>query len=135
MDISDLSGLGAQILTLGTELKQKRAAHEAIGKEIAELEKELAPLVVQHASIIAEFVGKPVHVGPPNAPPNAPVGGAMPLPSASPSMTSEDLMIRKKVVSFLEEAEPGVSAYDVAEALQLPLQKVRSVMMAFAQRG
>jgi hypothetical protein len=133
MDTSDLVPLGEKILEVGNRLKDLRAQRDSILTQISVLEAELTPLLVEHAKIIAEVAGAPPPVPPVYAPPasGAPIHGSpnglVNGPPNHPQRLGEK-EVRAKVLAYLEDAEPGASARDVAEALRLDPVVVRQVM-------
>lgn len=126
MEISDLVPLGEKILDIGNKLKELRLQRDSVTSQIATLETELAPLLIEHAKIIAEVAGTPAATAPP-APPYNP-GGPPPPGPPGPGGPVDEKVIRTRVLKYLEDAEPGVSALDVANALRLDSAAVRKVM-------
>lgn len=127
MDVAELVTTGARIVELSEKLKELRAGRDAIQKDISELEKELMPLVAKHAKIIAEVVGAPV----PAASPSPNVNGTSGVPGI-PEPTGD---VKRRILQFLDQSEPGTSALDVATALRLDPMVVRQVMMDLRRQG
>jgi hypothetical protein len=128
MDIANLAIIGAKIAEVGEKLKVLRGQRDEINEQIGSLEKELMPLVVEHSKIIAEIVGTPP--APPPAPPGAFAGGGgppppIPQPGASPEVLQK---AKARILKYLDDAEPGVSAADVANALKMDPFLVRRIM-------
>lgn len=134
MDVAELASVGAQIVEIGGKLKELREQRDAVNAHISELEKELMPLVTLHAKIIAHVIGAPI---PSPAPPPALVpakGGGSSGSSGGP--TPQVLTaVKKKVVDFLQDAEPGMSAAEVAQALRLDPSIVRQAMADLSRSG
>lgn len=142
MDIARLTELGPLLVEKGTLLNQKKAERDALNAEIAELEKELTPLVIEHQKLVASLLGTPapaaplptddgsMHMGlgrpyPPR--PGTPGGGPGGLPT-----TSEKEQAKRKILAFLENAEPGISAYDISQQLNIDGVLVRQIMFELA---
>ncbi len=136
MDLSELATVGAKIAEVGEKLREFRGQRDEINTQIAALEKELMPLVTRHAAIIAEVVGAPVPVPAPPPPPNGGTYGPHSGPPAQPP-TGPDAMAKakKRVLAFLEDAEPGMSAADVARELNMDPLLVRQIMGQMSRAG
>lgn len=128
MDVSELVGLGGQIVEIGTRLKVLRKKRDEVNAEISSLEDNLKPLVVQHAQIIAETIGAPI------ASIASPQAGF--LQPDTPQSLEPPPDIKKRVLMFLQNnAERGASPLDIAEALKLDVMDVRGVMRELASSG
>lgn len=137
MDIARLTELTPLLLEKGTLLNEKKAARDALNAEIAELEKELNPLVIEHSKLVASLLGTPVATAPaegthpmglgyPSPPrPGTPGGGGLPT-------ASEKEQAKRKILAFLENAEPGISAYDISQQLNIDGVLVRTIMFEMA---
>jgi hypothetical protein len=132
MGIEDLAVIGAKIVEVGAKLKELREQRDTINVDISALEKELTPLVVQHSKIIAEIVGTaaPVVAAPTAA--TGPAGSAQPPQGPGPDALAS---AKKRIVEYLKDAEPGVSATDVAQALRLDPFLVRQAMADLSRNG
>jgi hypothetical protein len=138
MDIANLAVIGGQIAEIGEKLKMLRGQRDEINTEISALEKQLMPLVVEHSKIIAEIVGVP-----PTPPaPTPPIqqlsygGGGSSPPVPQPGVTPEVMQKAKtRILKYLDDAEPGVSAADVAGALKMDPFLVRQIMGQMAREG
>lgn len=132
VDVSRLAIIGAEIAGLGEKLKTLRVQRDEVQKEISELESKLTPLVLEHSKIIASLVGQPLAPPPPPphvngetyGPPNGPNGPSIALPA-----------FKARILRYLDNAEPGTSAQDVATALQIDATIVRNVMRELRERG
>lgn len=126
VDVSQLAVVGAELVELGERLKVLRKKRDEVQAEITELEAKLTPLVLAHSKIIASIVGQPV------AAPSPPYvnggGGGGGLPTV-------DGDAKGRILRFLERAEPGVSALDIATALHLDASIVRNVMRELRERN
>jgi hypothetical protein len=141
MDIARLTELGPLLVEKGKLLNEKKAERDALNADIAELEKELTPLVIEHQKLVASLLGTavpapppaddgPMHMGlgrpyPPR--PGTPGGGPGGLPTAN-----EKEQAKRKILAFLENAEPGISAYDIAQQLNIDGVLVRQIMFEMA---
>jgi hypothetical protein len=126
MDVVELTTLGAKIMEIGSKLKELRAERDEISKDITVLEKEILPLVTQHAKIIAEVIGVPIQ----------PPASTSHTPHTPPHLLTEpNGDVTRRVLAYLEDAEPGVSAADVAAALRLDPLVVRAAMATMARAG
>jgi len=108
---------------LGGELKKKKAEREELDKEIAALEEKLRPLVVQHTQLLSDLVGTP----PPAA---TSVAGSDPVVKGSAPINEQ---LRKRLTDYLAKADPGISAFEIAEALKVDPTLVREVMRDLAK--
>lgn len=124
--------LGAKIAEVCLKLKALREQRDELNKQIGELEKELAPLLVKHAKFIAEMAGAAL---PP--PPPVPQGVYPSAPGAvsNDSAPDERRLLEHRIVKFLEQAEPGIGAMDIANALNIRPEKVREVLNHMATRA
>lgn len=130
MDITQFAQVGAKIAELSHKLKSKRTALDALQKEITTVEDELRPLVVEHSKMVAELVGSSgtVMVAAPAA------GGPVAIQTGVVNPAALD-GIRSRLLQYLERADPGTSAGDVAEALKVDVLLVRQVMSEMARKG
>ena len=137
MDIAEFASLGAQIVEVGEKLKEARVRRDAANAEISELEKQLGPLLTRHAQLIAEVVGSPMPTAPiqPVFQPVHVNGGPVPQPQGGPATKEALAVVKKRLVEFLEDAEPGVSAAEVAQALRLDPLIVRQAMADLSRSG
>jgi hypothetical protein len=85
------------------------------------MEKELLPLVGRHAELLAAVMGSAMPK------PVAPVPVAAPLPTG-PTPGDEKVALMRRVKGFLNNAEPGTSAMQIADALKVEASLVREVM-------
>jgi len=135
MDVVELTEVGTKIAEVGGKLKERREQRKVIDEEIALLEVELRPLLLRHSQILADVIGAPI--APPAPPPvylPPSNGGGPPLPPAGPN-PKQAIELKKRIIKFLEDAEPGTSAADVATALNLDPLTVRAVMGEMARSG
>jgi len=127
MDVAEFASIGAKIVEVGEKLKELRGQRDDVNAQISTLEKELTPLLTRHAQLIAEVIGVPATaVLPVPTPGNGPPPGPN-APSGSPNAEALRL-VKKRVLEFLDDAEPGLSAAEVATALRLDPTQVRQVM-------
>jgi hypothetical protein len=130
--------VGAQIMELGQKLNALRVTLSQTQTDIAVLEAELAPLLVEHQQLLASLVGMPL---PKTAAVRAPAAQAAPEPVISVDagglletpIGPVPAQAKQRVISFLREQaemEESVTASDVASQLSLPVEWVRAVMMA-----
>jgi hypothetical protein len=140
MSVAELATIGAKIVEIGETLKAKRTERDEINIEISSLEKELMPLVIQHSKIIAEVIGQPLPT-PPTAAPTGPTGWELPAnrnqgrtsePHGSPQ-TVNVAEAKKRILAYLDNAEAGVSAVEVAQELRMDAVVVRQVMADLAR--
>lgn len=147
MDQQEFAKVGAELVELGTKLKELKAQRAVLDKEIAELESKVRTLMAKHTQMLAEIVGVPTSVSE-----DAPMGmmmaaeavGSKPeqamVPTGSVVSTGitprqEKARIKARVLAFLENAEPGTSALQIADALRIDAAAVREVMAELAVRG
>lgn len=136
MNVAELVTIGAKIAEIGETLKSKRAERDELNAEISALEKELMPLVVEHSKIIAEVIGHPIQ--PPAAPPPPPPnwgprqlqanGGEINITTQVNGHGLTNAQAKQRITDYLNKAEPGTSAADVAAALRMDPSLVRQVM-------
>ena len=131
MDLAELVVVGGKIAEVGERLKTLRGERDVLNKEISELEKILMPLVVQHTKIISEVMGTPLPV-PAAQQPQGPGGGHVPPRQAAREPGSD---LKRRIIEFLDDAEPGLSAADVANALKADPLHVRQIMAEMFQAG
>jgi hypothetical protein len=133
MSISDLAVLGTRIAELGTELAARRGQRTELDAEIAKLEKELGPLVSQHAQIIATLTSVPVLSGLPTS-----AQAPAPAPTGPLGPRALDTGIKGRVFEYLKKARPnigedGISAVDIADALKVDAYLVRQVLAELSE--
>lgn len=125
MDAAEFAQVGSKIVEIGMKLKGLREEREALSTKITELEKELLPLVSRHSELLALFVGVAM-----------PKPAPLPVPpsahSASGMIGDEKVKLTRRIKKFLEDAEPGTSAMQIAEALKVDAAQVREVLRDFA---
>jgi len=136
MDIARLTELTPLLLEKGTLLNEKKAARDELNAEIAELEKELNPLVVEHSKLVASLLGTSAAVAPVVA---QPMGLGQPYPARDGTAgggpldyRSDKEQAKRKILAFLENAEPGISAYDISQQLNIDGVIVRQIMAELA---
>ncbi len=127
-DLADLATIGSRIVELGMKLKELKAERGKIDADIAEVEKELMPLVAQHGKIIASVTGTVLPAPKPAAPPKDPNAPAHPTrPAANVS--------RARVIDFIKtRAVEGMSALDIADVLKVDALLVRECMREVADQ-
>jgi predicted ArsR family transcriptional regulator len=137
MDPAEFARVGAELVELGGKLNEKKAARDALNKEITELEEQIRPLMVEHQKMLAELVGVPVQAVPPPGPPpptppngNGNGNGGPPKPPFDPNTA-----IKQRIIAFLNRSEPGVSALEVADALKIDVSLVRQAMNDLMRQG
>lgn len=130
----DIVTLGTKIAEVAGKLKALREKRDEVNKAIEGYEKELQPLLAAHSKLIAEMVGAPPP--PPPAPPTVRNADDHAMHGSGPGF-SPDVMegVKKRILAFLEDAEPGTSPMDIAAALKLPPTVVRQVMADMARAG
>jgi hypothetical protein len=141
MSVAELVTIGAKIAEIGETLKSKRTERDKINAEISALEKELMPLVVAHSKIIAEVLGQPLQPPAPPPPPQNFTSNYTPFPQnhgngappmiPPPAINAKDA--KQRIVNYLDTAEPGTSAADVASALRMDPTVVRQIMADMAR--
>lgn len=127
MDAAEFAQLGAALVEKGQKLKDLKEARDDLNTEIKELEKELRPLIAQHAKFVAELVGQPSVASVPDPKPQ-------PVPGAEPTLTPE---LKQKIIAYAESrADPdnGISAAEIAEALKIDPLLVRMAMNEMFRR-
>lgn len=138
MDAAEFSRVSAELLELGERLKGLRDQRKDLDSEISELEAKVRPLVVRHAQMLADIVGNIMPTAPAPAP--APVQLAQPQnyagspPNMAP-VVEEPSIAKAKIIRYLQNAEPGISAGDIAQALRLDVGTVRQVMHEMMTNG
>jgi hypothetical protein len=126
MDAAEFAKLGAELVEKGQKLQELKEARDDLNREIAEIEKQLRPLVTQHAKFVAELVGQPT-VNPVPSPKLTPV-------DTSGGVTAE---LRQKIISYANrhaDPENGLSAAEIAEGLKIDPAIVRQVLNDLARR-
>lgn len=124
MDEPEITAVGMKIVELGSKLKKLKADRDELTMQITAIEAEIAPLLVRHTQLIAEITGMLIP---------KPVAPEAPSVEASPTPGRVDGGLKKRVLKFLQGAEPGVGAVEVADALKLDAALVRQVMMEMAR--
>lgn len=127
MDAAEFVQIGGKIVEVGGQLEALRAEREALNTKIAALEKELLPLLARHAELLSSVVGSAMPK------PVVPVPPVLPVP-AGPSAGDEKVALLRRIKSFLNDAEPGTSATQIAEALKVDPAHVREVMRELTAR-
>lgn len=149
LDPGELVSLSTSIMELSLKLKSLRDQRDLVAKQITELETELIPLLTKHSSIVASISGMaaptpPVVVYAPPSPVQQAPMGAPEVVMSPVSVVMQDpeiekkkrrFLLRKKIVQYLENAESGTSALQVAEAIGAPDLEVRSIMSELMARG
>lgn len=146
----ELVQVGTAIVGLSESLHAARAERDAAQAKVNELEAKLRPLLVQHASLMAQITGavpaqaqqwppgvpmypqpmyppQPVPMMPPGAPQMPPQMPPQQLPPASPATDP----LRNRVKDYLRTrggGEDTLSPLDVAEVLHVDAALVREVM-------
>jgi hypothetical protein len=122
MDAAEFVEVGGKIVTIGGQLEKLRTEREALDVQITALEKELFPLLGRHAELVSSLMGPVV-----SKPLPPPVVLQPPLP---PDMIGGDdkVALARRIKGFLNNAEPGTSATQIAEALKVDASLVREVM-------
>ena len=131
MDAKELVEVSTQVAQLGGELTELRDQRKVLDEQIAQKEKELEPLLVRHEELIRELRGAPK--APPPVLASAPSGPH--APSRGPADRADSPELRKRLMLFLERAEPGISAAEIADALKVDPVLVRQVMMDMARQS
>lgn len=127
MDAGAFIELGSKIVKVGQELKNLRDQRDALNPQIAALEAELTPLLMEHAKMIASVAG----VSMPTLAPTAAVVEAPGVISHPVAGTGVNAQLKARVVDYLKkrQGEEGVSAMDVADVLKIDAAIVREAMM------
>lgn len=128
MDAAEFAKLGAELVEKGNELKELKETRDDLNKQIIELEKELRPLIAQHAKFVAELVGQPTVTSVPGSKPTQ-------VPGAD-GQTEVSADLRKRIRQYAEsraDPEDGISAAEIAEALKLDPAVVRQAMNEMAR--
>jgi len=123
MEAIEFVEVGGKIMKLGGELAILRDERKALDEKITAMEKELLPLVGRHAELLAAVMGAAMPK--PLAPLPPPPVASMP---SGPSPGDEKVALMRRVKGFLNNAEPGTSAMQIAEALKVDASLVREVM-------
>jgi hypothetical protein len=127
MDAQELIEVSQNVAQLGGELTELRNQRKSLDEAIEEKEKALEPLLTRHEELIRELRGVP------KAPPT-PVHRAPPLPPhANRNANSPEM--KQRIIKFLETAEPGLSAGEVADALKIDPVVVREAMREMLLRS
>lgn len=129
MDAAEFAQLGAALVEKGQKLKDLKEARDDLNTEIKELEKELRPLIAQHAKFVAELVGQPSVASVPDPKPES-----VPGSGNEPTLTPE---LKKKIIAYANsraDPENGISAAEIAEALKLDPLLVRMAMNEMFRR-
>ncbi len=114
--------VGGKIMTLSGQLAPLKAERDALNEQITALERELVVLAGRYSELIAATLGTAMPK--PAVPVVAPV---LPGP-AGPTPNDEKLALIRRVKGFLNNAEPGTSAMQIADALKVDASLVREVM-------
>jgi hypothetical protein len=129
INIAELAQLGARIAELGLALSGIRDEQKVLADRAHEIEKELMPLITQHARCIAAITGQVTQAVPQpyqaDASSQPPPGGV--APHTPPPGGAPDPM-KVRVMQYLQRVEPGSSAADIAEQLHIDPQLVRDTM-------
>jgi len=126
----ELVEIGGKIATLCSQLAEVREKRDELSKQVSALEKELTPLLVRHGILIAEMAGAAVPAPPPAAPAASNSTMAAPMSGGGP-----DRQLERRIIKYLEDADPGVGAMDIARHLNVDAAKVREVMHGLATRN
>lgn len=121
MDAAEFVMLGGKIVELGAQLTSLRGERDALSTKISDLEKELLPLIARYNELMASVMGAAMPKPPP--PPAAPAG--------PPPLSNDKVLLAKRIKRFLEDAEPGTSAMQMAEALKVDPALIREVLREF----
>jgi hypothetical protein len=123
VDAIEFVEVGGKIMKLGGDLAALREERKVLDEKISAMEKELLPLVGRHAELLSGVMGaampKPVTSSP---------SPAVAQAAAGPSPAEEKASLMRRVKGFLNAAEPGTSAMQIAEALKVDPALVREVM-------
>lgn len=113
--------IGGKIMTLSGQLAPLKAERAALDEKISILESDLRVLSGRYSALIAATLGTvlPTPVVP------APIIAPVPM---GPSPGDEKVALMRRVKGFLNNAEPGTSAMQIAEALKVDASLVREVM-------
>lgn len=115
--------VGGKIMTISGQLAPLKTEREALNEKITALEQELVVLAGRYSELLAATLGaampKPVALVP------APVAVQAP---AGPAPGEDKLALTRRVKGFLNNAEPGTSAMQIADALKVDASLVREVM-------
>lgn len=121
MDAAEFVSLGGKIMEVGGQLTALRGERDVLSAKIADLEKELLPLMTRYNELMASVMGAAMPKPPP--PPVRPAGPSGPAP-----LSDDKIILAKRIKKFLEDAEPGTSATQIAEALKVDAAVIREVM-------
>ena len=131
VNIADIATLGSQIATLGLQLKELKTQRAELDQDIDALEKQLLPLVAEHAKLIAAITGTVLPAPAPPPRPRPSNGGDLPeVPEGHPDM----VVIKAKIKRFLATAPPGTSSTQIADAIHVDGYLVRQALMELNQR-
>lgn len=124
MDAGEFVDIGGKIVAIGGQLEKLRVERDGLNSKITALETELLPLLTRHAELVSSLMSvalpKPV-AAPPSPQPPGPTDG------------DAKVSLAKRVRGFLENAEPGTSATQIAEALKVDAALVREIMRGLTQ--
>ena len=121
MDAAEFVEVGGKIMTIGGQLEKLRAERDVLNAQITGLEKELLPLLGRHAELVSSLMG--------SAMPKPVVPSPVPAPvPTGPTAGDDKVALMRRVKGFLNNAEPGTSASQIAEALKVDPALVREVM-------
>lgn len=127
MDAAEFVSVGAKIMEIGAQLESLRGERDALSAKISGLEKELLPLMARYNELMASVMGAAMPKPPPAA-----VPAALSVHSASGLVGDDKIKLTRRIKKFLEEAEPGTSAMQIADALKVDAALVREVLREFA---
>lgn len=128
MDAAEFVDVGGKIMAIGGQLETLRGEREVLNTKITALEKELLPLLARHAELVSSLMGaampKPVAPAP------------LPLTQIpGPTPGDEKVALARRIKGYLNNAEPGTSAMQIAEALKVDAALVREVMRELNAAG
>lgn len=135
VDVSELATIGAEIVELGAELKELRAKRDELQLRITEAETKLTPLLVKHSKIIAGIAGMALPQVPTPSPVHHVNGGTHIAPNGPGGPPEARAQVKARIIRFLENAEPGTSAADIANELRLDPIVVRDIMREMRERN
>lgn len=120
--------IGGKIMTLSGQLAPLKAERDALNEKIQVLEKELLGLAGRYSELVSATLSAvmPKPLAFVAAAPTTP-------PPTGPSPGDEKVLLMRRVKGFLNNAEPGTSASQIADALKVDAALVREVMRDLSQ--